>query len=112
MLLEVDEQQHGTRPTSCDVRRDFDIAASAALGAGHKLVVLRYNPDAFRVAGKSRAVSQKERQAKLLDTIEEMKEPQGFRRLFMYYDRDAEESALPSIAREWGAAAREASSIV
>ena len=112
VLLEVDEQQHDTHPTSCDVRRDFDIAASAALGSRHKLVVMRCNPDTFRVAGKSRAVSQKERQAKLLETIEAMSEPRGFRRLFMYYDRDAEDSTLPTVAKEWDAAAREVSAVV
>ena len=45
VLLEVDEEQHKAYDPSCDVRRDFDMAASVALGSGHKLLVLRYNPD-------------------------------------------------------------------
>ena len=48
VLLEVDEEQHKAYDPSCDVRRDFDMAASVALGSGHKLMVLRYNPDAFQ----------------------------------------------------------------
>ena len=94
------------------MRRDFDIAASTALGSGQKLVILRYNPDAFRVAGKNRTVSQKDRHAKLLETIENMNEPQGFRRMFLYYDRDAEGSELPTVAKEWAPAAREVSGCV
>ena len=47
-----------------------------------------------------------ERHAKLLETIESLGEPQGFRRLFMYYDRDGEGYELPTIAKEWDPAAR------
>ena len=43
VLLEVDEEQHKAYDPSCDVRRDFDMAASVALGSGRKLLVLRYN---------------------------------------------------------------------
>ena len=111
VLLEVDENQHTGYPSGCDVRRDFDIAASTALGSGQKLVILRFNPDAFRVGGKNRTVSQKERQAKLLQTLSSLQEPEGFRRLFLYYDRDAEGSELPSIAKEWDPAAREVSGV-
>ena len=50
VLLEVDEEQHKAYDPSCDVRRDFDMAASVALGSGGKLLVLRYNPDAFKIA--------------------------------------------------------------
>ena len=32
IILEVDEDQHKSYPPSCDVRRDFDIVASVALG--------------------------------------------------------------------------------
>ena len=61
VLLEVDEEQHKAYDPSCDVRRDFDMAASVALGSGHKL--LRYNPDAFKIAGVTRRTTKKERHA-------------------------------------------------
>ena len=63
VLLEVDEEQHKVYDPSCDVGRDFDMAASVALGSGHKLLVLRYNPDAFKIAGMTRRTTKKERHA-------------------------------------------------
>ena len=66
VLLEVDEEQHKAYDPSCDVRRDFDMAASVALGSGHKLLVLRYNPDAFKIAGVTRRTTKKERHAQLI----------------------------------------------
>ena len=59
LLLEVDEDQHSHQPASCDPRRDFDMCASLALGSGHKVDVLRYNPDSFRTDGKNRTVAAK-----------------------------------------------------
>ena len=107
LILECDETQHTHYPSSCDVRRDFDIAASIALGSGQKLVILRYNPDAFRVAGKTHTTSQKDRLAKLLQIITAMEEPEGlFTRLFLFYDRDTEDAPLPTIAKEWDPQAR------
>ncbi|CAJ1405961.1 unnamed protein product [Effrenium voratum] len=50
-IAQVDEEQHKAYDPSYDVRRDFDTAASVALGSGHKLMVLRHNPDAFKIAG-------------------------------------------------------------
>ena len=41
VLLEVDEEQHKAYDPSCNVRRDFDMAASVALGSGRKLLVRR-----------------------------------------------------------------------
>ena len=52
ILLEVDENMHAGQPSSCDVRRDFDMCASIILGSQHKVVVLRYNPDSFRIDRK------------------------------------------------------------
>ena len=75
LIIECDETQHTHYPSSCDVRRDFDIVASLALGSGQKLAILRYNPDAFRVAGKTRTTSQKDRLAKLVQTVTTMEEP-------------------------------------
>ena len=57
VLLECDEDQHRSYDASCDVRRDFDMAASVALGSGHKLRVVRYNPDGYHVAGRTRVES-------------------------------------------------------
>ena len=104
VLLEVDEEQHKAYDPSCDVRRDFDMAASVALGSGHKLLVLRYNPDAFKIAGVTRRTTKKERHAQLIRLLGELlaREPEApFTRLFLFYDRAAENSALPCVAEHW-----------
>ena len=72
VLLEVDEEQHNAYDPSCDARRDFDMAASVALGSGHKLLVLRYNPDAFKIAGVTRRTTKKERHAQLIRLLGEL----------------------------------------
>ena len=69
LLLEVDEDQHSHQHTSCDPRRDFDMCASLALGSGHKVVELRYNPDSFRIDGTNVTVAAKERQRRLVEVV-------------------------------------------
>ena len=105
LLLEVDEDQHSGRPASCDPRRDFDICASLALGSGHKVVVLRYNPDNFRTFGRNMTVSAKERQRRLVEVVrawllEDPAPGKQLARFFMYYDRRSD-SPLPVVAKEW-----------
>ena len=112
VILEVDENQHGHQDPSCDVRRDFDMAASVALGSQHKLAVLRFNPDAF---GRTVRTGKKERHARLLQLLHELlqEEPERpFQRLFLYYDRAAEDSQLPAVAEEWDVVARAVSRAV
>ena len=73
------QEQHRAYDPSCDARRDFDMAASVALGSGHKLLVLRYNPDAFKIAGMTRRTTKKERRAQLIRLLGELlaREPEG-----------------------------------
>ena len=105
ILLECDEEQHSTYDASCDVRRDFDSCASIALGSQEKCVVLRYNPDAFQIGGKTRYTAKKERQAKLLEVIASWDvDPApdlGFARFFLFYDAESEDAPLPLIAQQW-----------
>ena len=103
LLLEVDEDEHSGRPASCDPRRDFDMCASLALGSGHKVVVLRYNPDNFRTDGRNMTVSAKERQRRLVEVarawlLEDPAPGKQLARFFMYYDRRSD-SPLPVVAR-------------
>lgn len=105
ILLECDEEQHSAYDSSCDVRRDFDSCASITLGSQHKAVVLRYNPDAFQIGGKTKYTLKKQRQAKLVETVESWEEdpaPElGFARFFMFYDAENDASPLPCIAHGW-----------
>ena len=117
IILEVDEQQHCNYPASCDIRRDFDIYASIAMGSGQKVAILRYNPDSFRVDGKNKRVAAKERQRRLVEVLhawmqEDPTPNLHFARFFMYYDGQSE-SNLPLVAKDWQSKeAREVSSVL
>ena len=105
VIPEVDEHQHSGYPAACDVRRDFDIYASVALGSGQKLAILRYNPDDFRVDGKTVRIATKERQRRLVEVlrawVQEDPAPNlPFARFFMYYDGQSG-SELPLVAQDW-----------
>ena len=105
LLLEVDEDQHSSRPVSCDPRRDFDMCASLALGSGHKVVVLRYNPDSYRLDGKNVTTTTKERQRRLVEVVrawllEDPAPDKQLARFFMFYDARSD-SELPVIAKDW-----------
>ena len=113
ILVEVDESQHKQYDPSCDVRRDFDIAASVALGSGHKLVVLRYNPDEFKIGGVTFRMAKRERHARLLTLLGRLQgaEPATpFTRLFLFYDR-AEGSVLPTVAEHWNEVTKAVSNV-
>ena len=115
IILECDEDQHKGYDVSCDPRRDFDIAASVALGSGGKLAMLRYNPDAFGVGGKTVYTSKKARDTRLLQVLTEMDaDPmpgKDFARFFLFYD-SAVGAELPLVAVNWPAAAREVSRLL
>jgi hypothetical protein len=105
ILLEVDEGMHSAYPASCDVRRDFDMCASLVLGSGHKTAILRYNPDSFRVDGKPKRVSTKDRQRRLVEVLRAwlLEDPAPglqLARFFLYYDCRSD-SSLPVVAKEW-----------
>ena len=111
MILEVDENQHPDSSSNCDPRRDFDIFASATLGtrADAKIVVLRFNPDSFRIGDAPCTVPKKVRMARLLEAIGAEPPDMPAARWFMYYSKDKHEDALPSIARDWSEPVRQIS---
>ena len=109
VIIEVDELQHKSYDPSCDVRRDFDVAAAVTLGSAHKLRILHFNPDAFRVDGKTRTTGKKDRIAKLLEALEEG-EPAGFDRVFLFYNCVGG-ATLPLVAASWEEAAKQVSRI-
>lgn len=112
VLLECDEDQHRSYDASCDVRRDFDMAASVTLGSGHKLRVIRYNPDAYRVAGRTRVESKKDRIQRLLAVLDEDEPAGALERVFLCYDMGSAEAVLPQVAASWDMAARHVSRVV
>lgn len=116
LLLECDEDQHSGYPVSCDVRRDFDICSSLQLGSQHKAVMLRYNPDSFRVAGVTRRTSKRDRLTKLIETLRawdvDPAPSLGFARFFLFYDTASDDAYLPLVAKDWDPLACEISSRV
>ena len=118
IVLECDEFQHAppAYDPSCDVRRDFDICASVALGSAQKLVFLRYNPDPFKVDGTTRIVAKKTRLEALVDLVRSWNADPAphllFARFFLFYDQTSQ-SHLPCVAEQWHSdVAREVSRIV
>ena len=85
--------------------------SSVALGSGGKLVILRVNLDDYKVGGIPQNTLKQERYQRLLEVLQDLDEEpeQQNQRLFMYYDRDAPDSTLPSVAQHWAEAARELS---
>jgi hypothetical protein len=104
IVLEVDEEQHSGYDPSCDPRRDFDIFASVAMGSAEKVVILRYNPDPYKIGGIARPTSQKERLGKLRSIITGPEPTE--KRLFLYYDRPSADATLPCVAEHWDIVAR------
>lgn len=105
IFLECDEYQHTSYDPSCDVRRDFDTCTSIALGSQHKVVILRYNPDAFKVGRLTRRTSKKERQQRLIQILKTWDEDPvpdlGFARFFLFYDAENDVATLPLVAYRW-----------
>lgn len=109
IVLECDEHQHKDRDPSCDVRRDFDIAASVALGSGQQLMVVRFNPDPYKVDGITKPEGWRDRCGRLLAILQQSEAPTKFERIFLCYDRASDDS-LPCVASSWqNSAAKEVS---
>ena len=66
LVIEVDEHQHEQYEPSCELRRLVELLAACM---GKPLVVIRYNPDGYKIQGETERTSTKKRQAALIDTI-------------------------------------------
>ena len=100
LVIECDEEQHSHYDPSCDPRRDFDTAAAIALGSGHKLRILRYNPDPYKVDGITRRTPKEERVRRLLEVLERPEPATQLERLFLFYNHCSRDT-LPEIASNW-----------
>lgn len=89
VILEVDENQHSSYGVVCDVSRMCKIYEFLLMG-GNELPVhyLRYNPDAFRVNGKTRKTTRVKRQSELLKAIRSVDDMkfEGMQIQYMFYD--------------------------
>ena len=101
--MEADEKQHVQYPPGCDGRRDVDILAAVSLGSAHKLRIIRYNPDTQQIGGVTQTVSRAQREAKLLQALQDMEvEPElPVSRLFLFYNKATHDSLHPLAADSW-----------
>ena len=76
IVVEVDENQHDDRQESCECARMVNISQSI----GMKTVFLRYNPDAFKSAGRKQNPGFTRRRDTLLCWLKHLREnePQSF----------------------------------
>jgi len=87
ILLEVDEHQHEWYDLSCELRRMMDAHRSLILGGNSfPIMFLRYNPHAFCVDGVPRRVLLRDREAALLNCIQNAHFDQSFSVAYMFYD--------------------------
>ena len=92
------------------------MCASLALGSGHKVAVLRFNPDNFRMDGRNKKVATKDRHRRLVEVVrawltEDPAPDKQLARFFMYYDCRSD-SPLPVVAKEWDKEACAVSAVV
>lgn len=75
MVLEVDEHQHTAYPVGYDPERLARVArVRVAAGETKPLVVVRYNPDAYRVDGMRRALHAPKRREALVRTLRTLRD--------------------------------------
>jgi hypothetical protein len=102
VLLEVDEQQHrfGYGEAGCDMRRIARVHESlVSSGFVAGLQIVRYNPHAFKIAGKTARTMKTVREASLVAYLEraERLDDGQLRIGYMFYDRAHEDSPRPLV---------------
>jgi len=107
VLLEVDENQHrfGYGEAGCDMRRIARVKESLTLGgqtAG--MHVVRYNPQGFKVAGKTVRTLKTVREARLVEVLDQFAqtslEDSELRVWYMYYDLESADAEQPMVCSD------------
>jgi len=90
VIVEVDEDQHRGYDPECERIRMINIVQALGL----RCVFVRYNPDGFKIGGKTVRAYEKKRHDLLLKTIRECMKPslgsQTAVVVYLYYDGPAE----------------------
>jgi hypothetical protein len=89
VIVELDEFQHSHYPAECEVARMLDLFAQHAKNGaeGGKLHIIRFNPDAFSIAGRRQRVPIAERHARVLWAVAQA--PEGdFGITYLFYDAE------------------------
>jgi hypothetical protein len=69
LILEFDEQMHSDRIKRCELVRMSEVSHGYG---GRPVFWIRFNPDAFKVAGETLATSRKKREKVLLTMLQDM----------------------------------------
>jgi hypothetical protein len=85
VVVEVDEDQHRSYDVECERIRMINIVQAV----GMRCVFVRYNPDTFKISGKTIRVYEKKRHDLLLKTVRECMKSPISDIVYLYYD-DAE----------------------
>jgi hypothetical protein len=99
IFLEVDERQHEHYGVDCDVKRMADVFGSLLLeGNELPIVFIRYNPHGFKVEGKTRRTTKKQRHDKLLETIKLASQSKKKAVFYLFYNQDSK--GVPNIVSD------------
>jgi hypothetical protein len=97
ICLEVDEFQHSHYTVGCEVRRMTEFHRSVmAARMDLPIVFVRYNPDAYKVDGKTRKTTLTVREATLISLIRNISvdKDQGLGVYYLFYDSDREQPSI------------------
>ena len=88
ILLEVDEDQHKfySYDVSCEVRRMMDIVGSIRTNDESRILFIRYNPDSFSVDDKKQKVPVADREAQLLELLQDYEPELDVAIKYLFYD--------------------------
>jgi hypothetical protein len=70
IFVEFDENQHSDRIESCELKRMIELSNSYMVNRAACVRWIRFNPDNFKVNGKSLIVSDKDRQAYFIEILQ------------------------------------------
>jgi len=98
VILEVDQFQHDGYGVACDLRRMTDTVASLRIGGNTmRVVFVRYNPDGFKVAGRTKPTTRAKRHERLVSVLRTLEsEPVADATLcdtriwYLFYDVEAD----------------------
>jgi hypothetical protein len=71
VAVECDERKHGSESVLCEVTRMLDVAAVHRLTSDLPLHFIRFNPDGYKVDGRTQKPRMAERHKELVLAIEE-----------------------------------------
>ena len=98
LMIECDEEYHRSYEVLCEISRLVSLGMS---GEGIPVIVIRFNPDDFKIKGVKQNVPMKERYEKFIETVEKHLREMPTQLLtveYMYYTDEREELLTNELA--------------